>query len=109
MQCKNDAKRSYTGKEPSPKGLGWCAHKMPLSTRKRGKDKKFWVVKATVSGVKRWVPAVNAEKRKENDLVSEKVDELKKNGFPHKQAVAIALKMKAAGKLGKKEVKKGFF
>ena len=24
--CKNDSKRSYTGEEPSPKGLGFCAH-----------------------------------------------------------------------------------
>ena len=24
--CKNDPKRKYTGDEPSPKGLGWCAH-----------------------------------------------------------------------------------
>lgn len=24
--CKNDNKRSYKGNEPSPKGLGFCAH-----------------------------------------------------------------------------------
>ena len=106
MQCKNDAKRSYTGKEPSPKGLGWCAHKMPLGTRKRGKDKKMWVVVKVSGNVRRWQRAVNAEKRKENNFVSAKIDELKKNGFPHKQAVAIALKMRAAGKIGKKKAKK---
>ena len=102
MQCKNDAKRSYTGKEPSPKGLGWCAGGMRLGTKKRGKDKKMWVVVKVSGHVRRWQRVVNAEKRKERDLVSEKIDELKKNGYHHKQAVAIALKMKAAGKLGKK-------
>ena len=25
-KCKNDLTRSYKGTEPSPKGLGWCAH-----------------------------------------------------------------------------------
>ena len=24
--CKNDQKRTYKGDEPSPKGLGFCAH-----------------------------------------------------------------------------------
>ena len=24
--CKNDPSRKYKGTEPSPKGLGWCAH-----------------------------------------------------------------------------------
>ena len=25
-KCKNDPSKSYKGTEPSPKGLGWCAH-----------------------------------------------------------------------------------
>ena len=25
-KCKNDPKKSYKGDEPSPKGLGYCAH-----------------------------------------------------------------------------------
>lgn len=24
--CKNDPKKNYKGDEPSPKGLGYCAH-----------------------------------------------------------------------------------
>lgn len=37
-KCKNDPKRSYKGTEPSPKGLGYCAHTMKLNTKKKGTD-----------------------------------------------------------------------
>ena len=60
-KCRNDPTRSYRGDEPSPKGLGFCAHAVKVGTRKRGEDKKWWVVKEYVmkSGtrVKTWKPA----------------------------------------------------
>ena len=36
-KCKNDPKRTYKGTEPSPKGLGHCAHteKVEENERKR--------------------------------------------------------------------------
>lgn len=52
--CKNNAKRYYSGKEPSPKGFGYCAHASKLGTRKRGKDGKMWHVKKAGKS-KRWV------------------------------------------------------
>ena len=53
-KCKNDPKTSYTGKEPSPKGLGYCAKKERIGSKKRGKDKKMWIVKKRADGVKLW-------------------------------------------------------
>lgn len=56
--CKNDKTRSYKGNEPSPKGLGYCAHAMSVGTEKKGSDGNIWVVKKTNSGQKRWVKCV---------------------------------------------------
>ena len=103
MKCKNDPMKYYKGTEPSPKGLGWCAGSMKLSTKKRGKDKKMWIVVRVRANERRWQRVVSAEKRNENDMVSSKIEELKANGYPRKQAVAIALRMKSAGKLKKKK------
>ena len=100
MQCKNDARRYYTGKEPSPKGLGWCAHNLKIGLKKRGRDKRMWVVVKFRANERRWAKVVNAKKN-EKDLVSATIRELKKNGYQHKQAIAIALRMKAAKKLKK--------
>jgi hypothetical protein len=33
--CKNDSKKSYKGTEPSPKGLGFCAHAEKLGSTKK--------------------------------------------------------------------------
>jgi len=52
--CKNDSTRSYDGTEPSPKGLGYCAHSEKLGTIKKGKDGKQWIVSETKNGTKRW-------------------------------------------------------
>lgn len=52
-KCKNDPNRRYKGSEPSPKGKGYCAHTMDVGDRKRGNDKKYWIVRKTKSG-KRW-------------------------------------------------------
>jgi hypothetical protein len=41
--CKNDNKRSYTGDEPSPKGLGYCAHAEKEGKIMKGKDGLNWI------------------------------------------------------------------
>ena len=54
-KCKNDKKRYYKGTEPSPKGLGYCAHSEKINSKKNGKDGKVWIVKKIKNGSKRWV------------------------------------------------------
>ena len=44
-KCKNDPTKSYKGNEPSPKGLGLCAHAEKEGVIKKGKDKHNWIVK----------------------------------------------------------------
>ena len=53
--CNNDPKKSYKGMEPSPKGLGFCAHAEKLATIKKGLDGNNWKIESTAQGVKRWV------------------------------------------------------
>lgn len=55
MKCINDPKRSYNGKEPSPKGFGYCAHAERVGATKKGKDGNRWTVKKDKLGRKRWV------------------------------------------------------
>jgi hypothetical protein len=54
-KCIDDPSRSYTGKEPSPKGLGYCAHTHSVGTTKTGNDGNTWTVETTYKGTKRWV------------------------------------------------------
>lgn len=54
MKCKNDLNSTYTGKEPSPKGLGYSSKKERIGTKKRGKDGNMWIVKKRIDGVKLW-------------------------------------------------------
>ena len=53
--CKNDSKATYKGDEPSPKGLGYCAHAEKLGTKKKGLDKNIWIVKHNVNNIKQWI------------------------------------------------------
>ena len=53
--CKNDPKSSYKGDEPSPKGLGYCAHAEKVGTKIKGKDGNMWLIKETSKKIKRWV------------------------------------------------------
>lgn len=68
--CKNDCKRYFRGDEPSPKGLGYCAHAEKINQRRKGRDGQFWIVKAITmkSGkrIRRWtrVKKVATKKRK---------------------------------------------
>ena len=53
--CKNDPKKKYKGDEPSPKGLGYCAHAEKEGIKKKGKDGNMWEVKKVKNGCKRWI------------------------------------------------------
>ena len=54
-KCKNDNTRSYKGTEPSPKGLGYCAHTMKEGLKKKGKDGNMWIIKKIKNGSLRWM------------------------------------------------------
>lgn len=54
-KCINDPLKTYKGDEPSPKGLGYCAHAEEIGTIKLGKDTRAWIVKQIKNGNKRWV------------------------------------------------------
>ena len=54
-KCKNDSSRSFKGTEPSPKGLGYCAHTMEKGTKMKGLDGNQWIINTTKNGIKRWV------------------------------------------------------
>ena len=43
-QCVNISSESYTGKEQSPKGLGYSAVPYNIGFEKEGVDKQLWVV-----------------------------------------------------------------
>ena len=66
-KCLNDPKRYYRGDEPSPKGLGYCAHAARAGARKRGRDGAWWVARDHVTGagtrVRAWKPAGVAGRR----------------------------------------------
>ena len=101
-KCKNSNNSYYNGKEPSPKGLGYCAHNLKIGTVKKGKDGNKWIVSST-STSKRWVKyrkALKISKTTKKDPVSIKISKLIKEGYPHKQAVAIALSMRNNKSLG---------
>jgi len=52
-KCNCDNKRSYNGSEPSPKGLGFCAHCLPVNITMKGLDGNLWVNEKYSKG-KRW-------------------------------------------------------
>jgi len=43
--CKNNLKKHYTGDEPSPKGLGYCASGEKEGKTMKGKDGNMWIIK----------------------------------------------------------------
>jgi hypothetical protein len=61
-KCKNDKTRSFKGTEPSPKGLGYCAHGMKVGAVKKGKDGNKWKVKQVKNGSRRWMKVKDKEK-----------------------------------------------
>jgi hypothetical protein len=54
-KCINDPKKSYKGIEPSPKGVGFCAHACIEGTIMKGKDGNEWIVKKIKNGSKKWI------------------------------------------------------
>ena len=54
--CKNDPTKKYKGDEPSPKGLGHCAHAEKVGTTKKGLDGRKWTVQTNKNGTKSWKP-----------------------------------------------------
>ncbi len=89
MKCLNDPSRSYTGTEPSAKGLGYCAHAEKLGTIRRGKDGKLWQVTKTKSGIKRWSRKNDGKNSKYEDCVrkvkAKQSAWCKKNKYPRKK------------------------
>ena len=67
-KCKNDKTRSYKGTEPSPKGLGYCAHSMKVGAVKKGKDGEKWKVKEIKNGSKRWMKVKGSNKNIQKNL-----------------------------------------
>ena len=65
-KCKNDPSRKYKGTEPSPKGLGYCAHSMKVGAVKKGKDGNKWEVREIKNGNKRWIKINNKQITKIN-------------------------------------------
>jgi hypothetical protein len=53
--CKNDPKKMYKGDEPSPKGLGYCAHTEEIGKIRIGRDNNKWIISTTSKGIKRWI------------------------------------------------------
>ena len=60
--CKNDNSKSYKGTEPSPKGIGYCAHAEKIGSKKKGKDGNIWIVKQVSNGSKRWIKKSTSKK-----------------------------------------------
>ncbi len=44
-RCKKSSNRYYTGKEPSPKGLGYCASNEEEGKVRKGRDNNMWIKK----------------------------------------------------------------
>ena len=64
LVCKNDKKKKYKGTEPSPKGLGYCAHGEKEGKKRKGRDGNKWVIKKVSNGSLRWFKVNNIEKIK---------------------------------------------
>ena len=79
-KCKNDPTRNYKGNEPSPKGLGYCAHAEKLNKKKKGKDGNMWIVSETKKGIRRWIKE-NNKKNNTKTKTPQKIDKFSYWGF----------------------------
>ena len=59
--CKNDPTKKYKGTEPSPKGLGYCAHAQEVDKIRKGLDGNRWIVTTNKNGIKRWIKYKSTE------------------------------------------------
>lgn len=64
MKCKNDSTKTYKGTEPSPKGLGYCAHAEKDKTVRVGRDGNKWVITTVSNDSKRWIKLSTSSKNK---------------------------------------------
>lgn len=53
-KCFNDPTATYKGNEPSPKGLGYCAHTFQLGVQAKGQDGNVWIIKEDINGRHSW-------------------------------------------------------
>lgn len=72
-KCKNDETRNYKGTEPSPKGLGYCAHAEPVGKICEGRNGEQWKVQKTKNGTKRWVKSSNESVNQADNVKEENV------------------------------------
>jgi hypothetical protein len=61
-----EGKATYTGKENTPKGRGFGASFDPIGQRRKGLDKKWYIVTEDSKGKKKWT-LLNAYKQKERN------------------------------------------
>ena len=73
FKCKNDPTKNYKGDEPSPKGLGYCAHVEKIGTKMKGNDNNIWVVKQTSKGIKRWGKNVSMNSKKASEWIKNNI------------------------------------
>ena len=66
-KCLNDASKTYTGNEPSPKGRGFCAHAERVGTVMKGTDNSMWKVQLIKNKTKRWIRVKSITKKKKNE------------------------------------------
>ena len=96
-KCIDDSSRSYTGNEPSPKGLGYCAHTQAVGTTKTGNDGNTWTVETTYKGTKRWVKKSGSSKRMSTRKVSKKKTSSKRKS-PKRKSTKRTSKKKTSSK-----------
>jgi len=97
-QCLNITTETYTGKEASPKGLGYSAVGFNIGYEKEGVDKQIWVVQIK-NGKKVWfrksgMPKITHEeplitdennKKIENEIKEENKDKIELISKPQQQ------------------------
>lgn len=105
-RCVNDAKANYKGDEPSPKGLGFCAHAEKVGAVREGRDKGVWVVQKAANGVRRWVRRV-VDKRYKVDAMAGALTAALEDGWRRLAAGALIViyrdgsRAAVEGKIGK--------
>jgi hypothetical protein len=67
-KCINDKLKNYTGKEPSPKGLGYCSSSEEVGKIMIGKDGANWIVTQTKT-CKKWLKVNNKTKKKKEKFI----------------------------------------
>jgi hypothetical protein len=98
-KCKNDKARNYTGTEPSPKGLGWCAHADKEGKRRKGKDGIMYIVVKRASGSLYWKKATAGKGKISGAKKIAAKKTIKKTTKPK----SVRFKVKRAGKIPPKE------